>query len=130
MNAYPITIEPKRSARPSAALPTPREVGNSGVRMAQKQAAIGVYLRVAAEDGLTLRMAGEIVQALQPLDVDVAFVHHGIVANARSILSIVSLAAAQSDRVYVWAHGQDAERAVEILAKAFAGGQGLTPTAS
>jgi len=129
MNAYPITMESKRSTRPSAALPTRPAAGSPGVRTAPKQTAIGIYLRVTAEDGLTLRMAGEIVQALQPLDVDVAFVHRGVVANARSILSVVSLAAAYSDRVYVWAHGQDAERAVETLAKAFAGGQGLNPAA-
>jgi phosphotransferase system HPr (HPr) family protein len=116
------------SRRPSAALPTRQPAQRPEARTAPKQTAIGVYLRVTAEDGLTLRMAGEIVQALQPLDVDVAFVHRGVVANARSILSIVSLAAAHADRVYVWARGEDAELAVEILAQAFAGGQGLTPT--
>jgi len=129
MNAYPIAMQLELSRRPSAALPTRHGVGASGPRTAPKQNAIGIYLRVTAEDGLTLRMAGEIVQALQPLDVDVAFVHRGVVANARSILSIVSLAAAQADRVYVWAHGPDAELAVEMLAQAFAGSHGLTPAA-
>lgn len=91
---------------------------------------VGIYLRVTYSEGVTLRMAGEIVKALQPLDAEVAFVHHGHVAHAHSILSIVTLAAAPMDRVYVWAVGPDAELAVEILAKAFAGGLGLAGASS
>lgn len=83
-------------------------------------------LRVTHVHGLTLRMAGEIVKALQPLDAEVALEHNGGVANARSILSVVCLAAACGDRVRVWAVGPDCTRAVEVLARAFAGGFGMT----
>jgi phosphocarrier protein HPr len=97
--------------------------------MPLRRGVMSTYLRVTYARGLTLRMAAEIVKALQPLDVDVAFEHSGIMANARSILSMVAMAAAQGARVYVWANGPDATKAFEIIAKAFAGGFGIKDVA-
>ena len=95
-----------------------------------KRYAMGTYLRVTHSPGVTLRMAGEIVKALQPLDVRVTLIYDGVVADGRSILSIACLAAGFGARVYVWANGPDTMQAVEILTKALAGGFGVKGTAT
>lgn len=92
--------------------------------------AIGTYLRVTHVNGVTLRMAGEIVKAVQPLNVKITLIYKGVVADADSILSIASLAAGYGAKVYVWANGPDTSHAIEILAKVFAGGFGIRDTAA
>jgi len=96
---------------------------NNIIDMPVRSGPLQGHLRITDRPGLTLRMAGEIVRALQPLDVDIALEHGGVVANARSVLSIVCLAAPFGARVSVWANGADAPLAVEIIAKAFRGGR-------
>lgn len=91
--------------------------------------AIGTYLRVTQINGVTLRMAGEIVKAVQPLNVKITLIYKGVAADADSILSIASLAAGYGAKVYVWANGPDTSQAIEILAKVFAGGFGIKDTA-
>ena len=88
------------------------------------RSAVGTYLWVTHLGGMTLRMAGEIVKRLQPLDVHVTFVHRGNVADATSIMAMVCLYAGYGSKVYIWATGPDAPLAAEIVAKAFAGGFG------
>jgi phosphocarrier protein HPr len=103
-------------------------VMNESTQTMEAPASLGVlstYLRVTHAGGLTLRMAGEIVRALQPLDVQITLIYAGVIADARSILSLVCLAAGRGARVYVSANGPDTARAVEILSKAFAGGFGV-----
>lgn len=95
-----------------------------------KRYAIGTYLRVTHINGVTLRMAGEIVKAVQPLNVKITLIYKGVAADADSILSIASLAAGYGAKVYVWANGPDTTQAVEILAKVFAGGFGIKDTAA
>jgi phosphocarrier protein HPr len=93
-----------------------------------KRYAIGTYLRVTHTHGVTLRMAGEIVRAVQPLNVKITLIYKGVVADADSILSIAALAAGYGAKVYVWANGPDTTQAIEILAKVFAGGFGMKDT--
>jgi phosphotransferase system HPr (HPr) family protein len=90
-----------------------------------KRYAIGTYLRVTHTHGVTLRMAGEIVRAVQPLNVKITLIYKDVVADTDSILSIAALAAGCGSKVYVWANGPDTTQAIEILAKVFAGGFGM-----
>lgn len=103
---------------------------NYETQIMPRRYAMGTYLRVTHSGGVTLRMAGEIVKALQPLNVKVTLIHEGVVADTCSILSVACLAAGFGSRIYVWANGPDTMPAVEILTKAFAGGFGIKDAAA
>ena len=100
------------------------------MQLPDREKAVGIYLRVTYAGGMTLRMAAEIVKALQPFDVAVSFVHHGFVASARNALEIASMGAVYGDKVYLWAEGPDASLAVQAVMQAFAGNFETEPAAA
>ena len=65
--------------------------------------------------GLHLRAAGALVQAASRYDCDISVVNGHIIANGKSIMSVLSLAAPCGTQLEIRATGQDAKRAVDSL---------------
>ena len=66
--------------------------------------------------GLHARAAAQLVQAIAGLDAEVRVLKDGQEADARSILGLIMLAAAQGSRIEIRAEGPEAEAAVEAIA--------------
>jgi phosphocarrier protein len=62
--------------------------------------------------GLHARAAAKLVKAIGPYQADIRLIKDGARADARSVLSLISLGCAEGARVTVEAEGADALRAV------------------
>lgn len=69
--------------------------------------------------GLHTRPAASIVKLLQPCKSSVQFTHKNETINARSIMSILMLAAKKNSTIEITIEGIDAEATMENLVKAF-----------
>lgn len=69
--------------------------------------------------GLHTRPAAAIVKILQPLKSSVFFTYKNETINARSIMSILMLAAKKNSQIEITAEGEDAEIAMKLMVKAF-----------
>ncbi len=67
--------------------------------------------------GLHARAANLIVQVANRYKAQVTVEKDGVVANAKSIMSLLMLAAGKGSRILVRASGEDAREAVEEIAK-------------
>ncbi len=65
--------------------------------------------------GLHLRAAAEFVKLAERFESEISLIRGGASANGKSIISLVTLAAAQGTAVRVVADGEDAEQAVAAL---------------
>ena len=69
--------------------------------------------------GLHTRPATLIVKLLQNTKCDVSFTHRKETVNAKSILSLLMLAARKNSKITITAEGEDAEKTVEQLVEVF-----------
>lgn len=69
------------------------------------------------ELGLHARPAMLLVQSITRLDCDVSVEKDGVLADAKSIMGVLTLAAEQGSSVTVIATGPDAKQAVEAVGK-------------
>lgn len=69
--------------------------------------------------GLHTRPAATIVKILQPCKSQVQFKHRTVTVNARSIMSILMLAAQRNAQIEITIEGCDAEYTMEQLVQAF-----------
>ena len=65
--------------------------------------------------GLHLRSAGALVQIATPFSCEITIQNGNIIANGKSIMSVLSLAAPCGTELEVSAAGSDAEEAVEAI---------------
>ena len=72
--------------------------------------------------GVHLRAAGILVQCAGQFEADVWLDRDGTRANAKSIMSVLSLAASKGVELELTAEGADADRAVEALSELIASG--------
>jgi len=71
--------------------------------------------------GLHTRPAAAIAKLLQPQKASVHFIYKNDKINARSIMSILMLAARKNTLIEIVVEGDDAEITMELLIKAFEG---------
>ena len=76
-------------------------------------------VQVKNDLGLHTRPATVIVQLLQNCKSDVCFTHKREAINAKSILSILMLAAQKNSKINITAEGDDAEEVLASLVNAF-----------
>ena len=76
-------------------------------------------IKVKNSLGLHTRPAAAIVKLLQPRKSSVLFTYKDETINARSIMSILMLAAKKNSQITVTIEGDDAEVAMEHLCRAF-----------
>ena len=69
--------------------------------------------------GLHTRPAAAIVKMLQPLKSSVFFTYKNETINARSIMSILMLAARKNSQIMITIEGEDAESAMRLIVRAF-----------
>lgn len=69
--------------------------------------------------GLHTRPAASIVKLLQPKKSSVFFTYKEETINARSIMSILMLAAKKNSQITITIDGDDAELTMELLVRAF-----------
>lgn len=69
--------------------------------------------------GLHTRPAASIVKLLQPLKAAVFFTYKNETINARSIMSILMLAATKNSQITITVEGEDAESTLNHLVSAF-----------
>jgi phosphocarrier protein HPr len=69
--------------------------------------------------GLHTRPAAAIVKMLQPLKSSVYFTYKNETINARSIMSILMLAARKNSQIVITTEGDDAEFAMKVMVRAF-----------
>ncbi len=67
--------------------------------------------------GLHARAAGLLVRTANKYQAEISLEKDGIVANAKSIMGVMMLAAAMGSRVKIKAKGTDARRAVRALGR-------------
>jgi phosphocarrier protein HPr len=69
--------------------------------------------------GLHTRPAAAIVKMLQSLKSSVYFTYKNETINARSIMSILMLAARKNSQIVITTEGEDAELAMRVMVRAF-----------
>ena len=69
--------------------------------------------------GLHTRPAAAIVKMLQPLKSSVFFTYKNETINARSIMSILMLAARKNSQIMITIEGDDAESTMRLIMRAF-----------
>jgi phosphocarrier protein HPr len=69
--------------------------------------------------GIHARPASLIVQTATPFDCEIVLEKDGTCANAKSIMSVMMLAAACDAKVTLRANGKDEEKAVDALSRLF-----------
>lgn len=74
---------------------------------------------VVNDQGLHARPAAKLAQEAQKFRADLHLLHDGTEVDAKSILDILSLAAAQGTTLTLRARGDDAQQALERLATLF-----------
>ena len=72
-------------------------------------------VKIVNDLGLHLRAAGVLVQVASNYDAEVWLEYNGQRANAKSIMSVLSLAASCGAELKMLAQGHDAEAALEAL---------------
>jgi phosphocarrier protein HPr len=76
--------------------------------------------------GLHARAAAQLVQAANKFQAEVQVTKDGTVVNAKSIMGVLTLAAAKGSQVTVTCEGTDAEGAMAVLARLIEAGFGET----
>lgn len=76
-------------------------------------------IKVKNSLGLHTRPAASIVKLLQPRKSSVFFTHKNETINARSIMSILMLAAKKNSVIEITVEGDDAEATMQYLIQAF-----------
>lgn len=76
-------------------------------------------VKVKNSSGLHTRPAATIVKLLQNCKSDVYFTHKQETINAKSILSILMLAAKKNSKINIEVEGEDANHTMEALVSAF-----------
>ncbi|MCB1112068.1 MAG: HPr family phosphocarrier protein [Chlamydiales bacterium] len=76
-------------------------------------------VKVKNKNGLHTRPATAIVKLLQNVKSEVMFTYKNETVNAKSILSIMMLAAQRNSMITITCSGQDADHAMETLVDAF-----------
>jgi phosphocarrier protein len=74
-------------------------------------------LEIKNKLGLHARAAALLVQTVNKFDAQVSFSKDGQVADGRSIMGVLTLAATQGSKIQVEATGEEAERAVRAIEK-------------
>ena len=77
---------------------------------------------VVNEQGVPARPSHAIVECASRFEAEVALVHDGRRADARSILSVMTLGAVRGASVRIEAEGQQAEQAAAAMAELFVNG--------
>lgn len=76
-------------------------------------------VQVKNRSGLHTRPATAIVKMLQSCKCDVSFIHKQEKVNAKSILSILMLAAKKNSKITIVVDGEDADQTLNKLVEAF-----------
>jgi phosphocarrier protein HPr len=76
-------------------------------------------VKVKNQLGLHMRPAAAIVKLLQNCKCDVFFTHKEETINAKSIISILMLAAKKNSKITICVEGEDASPTMEKLVQAF-----------
>lgn len=74
-------------------------------------------LEIKNKLGLHARAAALLVQTVNKFSAHVSFSKDGQIADGRSIMGVLTLAATQGSKIQVEATGEDAERAVRAIEK-------------
>jgi phosphocarrier protein len=74
-------------------------------------------LEIKNKLGLHARAAASLVQTVNKFSAQVTFSKDGQIADGRSIMGVLTLAATQGSKIQVEAAGEDAERAVKAIEK-------------
>lgn len=74
-------------------------------------------VEIVPEEGLHARPAAQFVKTAKGYSSEIKVVKDGKEANAKSPLSLMSLGAAQGDKLLIQAQGEDEEAAADALAK-------------
>lgn len=72
---------------------------------------------IVPEEGLHARPAAEFVKKAKSYNSDIKVIKGDTEANAKSSLSLMSLGAAQGDKLTIRAEGEDEEEAADALAE-------------
>jgi phosphocarrier protein len=78
-------------------------------------------LRIENVRGLHARASAKFVQTAVPFKAEISVTKDGVTVSARSIMGLLTLAAAQGTTILIDAEGPDALEAVEALTKLVAG---------
>lgn len=81
----------------------------------QKKALIRGTFIVINEKGLHTRPSTELVKCASSFKAQINLIYEDIVVNAKSLLGILTLAAARGARITIEAEGDDAKEAVDTL---------------
>lgn len=92
----------KRKAPPQPPLPL------------KKNEASGFFI-VINDKGLHTRPSTELVKCATSFKAQVNLIYQDIIVNAKSLLGILTLAAARGSRIEIEAFGEDAEEAVQTI---------------
>lgn len=76
-------------------------------------------VKVKNDLGLHARPATVIARLLQPKKCEVSFTYRGETINARSIMSVLMLAANKNSQITITTEGEDAQEAMDSLVTAF-----------
>ena len=83
-------------------------------------------VRIANDLGVHLRAAGALVQVASRFEAEIWLARRGNRANAKSIMSVLSLAAAKGAEIEILAEGDDAVAAVAAIVTLVENGFGIT----
>ena len=73
------------------------------------------FFTVINHKGLHTRPSTELVKCVSKFKSDITLRHQNITINAKSLLGILTLAAARGSKIEVYAEGEDAEEAVKTI---------------
>jgi len=82
---------------------------------------------ISNELGLHLRAAAALVKVAEEFKSDVTLYRDGMSANGKSIIALVTLAAAKGTRIRIIAEGPDAQEAVSAVEALVTNGFGESP---
>jgi phosphocarrier protein len=82
---------------------------------------------ISNELGLHLRAAAALVKVAEGFKSDVTLYRDGMSANGKSIIALVTLAAAKGTRIRIIAEGPDAQEAVSAVEALVTNGFGESP---
>ncbi len=82
---------------------------------------------ISNELGLHLRAAAVLVKVAETFKSEVTLYHDSVSANGKSIIALVTLAAAKGTRIRIVAEGPDAQEAVSALEALVTDGFGESP---
>jgi phosphocarrier protein len=88
-------------------------------RDAESGSALKLEVLVRNEQGIHARPAAKLAQEAQKFVSEIKLVYGKQTVDAKSILDILTLAAAQGSEISIEAEGQDAEQAVDHLRQLF-----------